>query len=157
MDEFSLADSQTVGTGYVINPVGGSISMITDDLDYDSKGTISEKGSVAGSGWNVFSSMFNRVSHSECLAIILLRYTYLCCMICHHVYHRKSSSWYKLISHIDTEYDVGCRYFYNMIWYTKEFPCIISNWNKLCYLPISIILTSHFTLLFLTFTSNYTQ
>ena len=100
MDEFSLADSRTVGTGYVINPVGGSISMITDDLDYDSKGTISEKGSVAGSGWNVFSSMFNRVSHSECvvsynvhylipLATILLRYMYLCCMICHHVYHRK--------------------------------------------------------------------
>ena len=61
-DEYSLADSQTLGTGYVVNKHDGSISMITDEFnDQDSKTTISEKGGSLPpdvSSWNVFNSLF---------------------------------------------------------------------------------------------------
>lgn len=43
-DEYSLADSQSLGTGYVVRVRDGSVSLITDDLaDQDSRTTISEK------------------------------------------------------------------------------------------------------------------
>ncbi len=85
-EEYSLADSQSLGTGYIINPrQDGSVSLITDDMaDQESKTTRSEKMSITGNGtgdgnrkhsprqqqrdgeatdgpWNVFTSLF-RVS-----------------------------------------------------------------------------------------------
>ena len=54
-DEFSLVDSETVGTGYVLNPNhDGSISHITDELgeDHESKMTISDNNSKQNSEEN---------------------------------------------------------------------------------------------------------
>ena len=54
-DEFSLVDSETVGTGYVLNPnQDGSISHITDELgeDHESKMTISDNNSKQNSEEN---------------------------------------------------------------------------------------------------------
>ena len=71
LDEFSLVDSQTVGTGYVIsNLQDGSVSMITDDQvafgdGLESRTTITDNADVELSGWNVINKLlFSKVSTS---------------------------------------------------------------------------------------------
>ena len=69
-DEYSLADSQTLGTGYIVDVRDGSVSMITDDMvDAESKTTVSDSNAlqVESSGWNVFSNLFSTVSSSLCI------------------------------------------------------------------------------------------
>ena len=67
-DEYSLADSQTLGTGYVVDVRDGSVSMITDELaDAESKTTMTDTAlQNEFSGWNVFGNLFNtKVSKCE--------------------------------------------------------------------------------------------
>lgn len=76
-DEYSLADSQTLGTGYVVDVRDGSISMITDDMVDDEHQNESRKGTFGEnalekefSGWNVFNSLFSRVSECDMTFIV---------------------------------------------------------------------------------------
>lgn len=65
-DEYSLADSQTLGTGYIVKKDAndGSVSMITDDLVEESTRTSNSDNALQTefSGWNVFGNLFSRVS-----------------------------------------------------------------------------------------------
>jgi len=74
-DEFSLADSKTVGTGYVIDDAhDGSVSMLTDDQEVGlqqqqqqestattTAATLGDNNQVVGgSGWNMLNKIFSK-------------------------------------------------------------------------------------------------
>ncbi len=64
-DEYSLADSQTLGTGYIVNVRDGSVSMITDDMvDQGSNvdGTSGNPMEKGVSTWSLFGTFFTKVS-----------------------------------------------------------------------------------------------